>query len=70
MATPTASMKMSKASMDRLLYGRGEASVFLLKGVRHILRSVEREDGSGKSFNLHARRESDNAPRTIYVRVV
>lgn len=55
----------SKDTLWSLMSGRDAG--FWRNGAYYILQSVEREDGSGNSFNIKARRQ-DGTTHTFYVR--
>lgn len=60
----------TKHQLFSLLATRGEADLLLPDKKVRILQSIEREDGSGSSFNLKVWNSTDQKYETIYVRTI
>ena len=66
--TPTLAERLSRTTLTKwqimnAMYGNGS---ILIEGIVCILSSVQREDGSGKSFNLEV--YHDNVKYKVYAR--
>jgi hypothetical protein len=59
-------LTLTTADVTRLLFTRG-AAYFTTKEDTFIFQSIEREDGSGNSFNLYATAAISHEPYTFYV---
>lgn len=60
---------MTKCQLFQALGGRGDASKVTIKGVSGWISSVQREDGSGSSFNVTLYINITTS-KTVYVRTI
>jgi hypothetical protein len=67
-------MTMTEKQITNLLFAKGPA-YFTCLGMKYIMQSIEREDGSGKCFNITAkqvcgtRHMTSHKPVTFFVRL-